>query len=244
MKVSIIIPFFNQNETLRWTIQSAVNQTHKSEIIIVDDGSTDKEASHSANIFVNKPIHHYMKPEPFNTKEFEMTANENFKVLHRKTNSGVVQARNNGACLATGDFLVFLDADDWIDRTYVEKTVAKMTDGIGIVYSDMHVFSEEFDRVQTAEVMTLSNEAKQNSIPISALVRRSAFEQVGGFKEGVYEDWLLWVEILNRDWETAVVNEPLFHYRAHTHSSSRIGWLKERHDLLIQNMKNLHPELF
>ena len=100
-KVSIIIPIYNVEKYLRQCVDSVVSQTYNNtEIILVDDGSQDN----SSNIC-------------------EELANEynRIKVFHKK-NGGLSDARNYGLCNSTGDFVIFLDSDDyWLDSTFLQS---------------------------------------------------------------------------------------------------------------------------
>lgn len=93
-KVSIIIPVYNVEQYLPKCIESCVNQTLKEiEIILVNDGSTDN----SGKICDEYAANH-----------------SNIKVMHI-TNAGVSNARNIGIIVSTGEYIMFLDSDDWID---------------------------------------------------------------------------------------------------------------------------------
>lgn len=102
MKVSVIVPIYNVEGYLNQCIESIINQNHKNlEIILVDDGSTDN----SGNIC-----------DSFAKKDSRIVA------VH-KSNSGVVSARKTGAQIATGEYIVSVDGDDWIDQMYIENFV-------------------------------------------------------------------------------------------------------------------------
>lgn len=97
--VSVIVPVYNVKKYLNKCVESILNQTFKNyEIILVDDGSTDG----SGKI----------------CDEYAGSC-ENIKVVH-KTNEGVASARNRGLEESTGEMITFVDADDWIDRRYLE----------------------------------------------------------------------------------------------------------------------------
>lgn len=102
MKVSVIIPIYNVEGYLKQCIESIINQTYKDlEIILVNDGSTDN----SGNLCDN-----------FAEEDSRIVA------VH-KANSGVVSARKTGAQIATGEYIVSVDGDDWIDQMYIENFV-------------------------------------------------------------------------------------------------------------------------
>lgn len=97
--VSVIIPFYNEEKHLKRAIESVVNQTYSSiEIILVDDGSTDKSTLYA--------------------KEFS-ESHPNFKLIITP-NSGPGNARNIGIENVTGDYIAFLDADDYYHNNTIE----------------------------------------------------------------------------------------------------------------------------
>lgn len=100
MKYSIIIPVYNVEEYLDRCLKSILNQTYSNyEVIIVNDGSPDN----SDNI-----IKSYEKED----KRFKG---------YKKVNGGLSDARNYGLKYATGDYLIFIDADDYIENNYLKK---------------------------------------------------------------------------------------------------------------------------
>lgn len=104
-KVSIIIPIYNTEAYLEKCIKSVLDQTYKNlEIILINDGSSDRSADIAK-------------------KYGEMDK----RVLYfEQKNSGVSSARNYGLDLATGDYILFIDSDDWVESTIVEKLLNKM----------------------------------------------------------------------------------------------------------------------
>ena len=114
--VSIIIPVYNVELYVKESIESVLKQTYKNiEIIIVDDGSTDN------SLKVCKEV---------------LDTDKRIKVIHQE-NQGVVKARNKGIELANGDYIMFVDSDDWIDANMVEELVKNMVD-VDIVTSGMY----------------------------------------------------------------------------------------------------------
>lgn len=94
---SIIIPVFNAQNTIRRTLQSVLNQTFSSyEIIVVNDGSRDNSAR------ILQEFAHYPQVTVLN-----------------QINAGVSAARNSGLQQASGDYVLFLDADDWVDDNFL-----------------------------------------------------------------------------------------------------------------------------
>ena len=104
-KVSIIVPVYNIENCLNRCMESLLAQTWENrEIILVDDGSTDN----SGKICDDYAI-----------------ANNNIYVIHKK-NQGLGLARNSGLAMATGDYICFVDGDDYIDKDHIEKLMNKM----------------------------------------------------------------------------------------------------------------------
>ena len=256
-RVSIIVTSYNRPKMLGWTIESALRQTYKNtEVIIVDAGS-DAQAKHIGESLASRK---FFQEGPHARVEFyegEPGSLHNVSYI-QLPNTGIADARNMGVNavatrylsggpdtvqkICTGDAIVFLDDDNWIEPTYIEKTVALMTEGVGIVTTDMHVFSSTGDSIVKAYHAVLNVLKDGNAIHSSSLISREAFNQSGGNKKDVYEDWELWLNILSLGWNLRVVNEPLFHYR-HV-ESSLITRHAERHEERINNMKALHPEIY
>lgn len=102
IKVSIIVPIYNVEQYINCCINSIIEQTYrKIEIILVDDGSPD-----------NCPLicDDYVRKD------------ERIRVIHKK-NGGLVSARKAGVSIATGEYVMYVDGDDWIDKDFVEKLV-------------------------------------------------------------------------------------------------------------------------
>lgn len=104
--VSVIIPLYNAEKTALLAIESIVQQTYKSiELIIVDDGSTDNTSS---------MLSHYFEEHSFPHQ------------IIRQGNSGVAAARNSGIKNASGQYVVFLDADDYLDADIIEQAISSV----------------------------------------------------------------------------------------------------------------------
>lgn len=112
--VSIIIPVFNIDKYLRECLNSVLRQTYRQlQVIIIDDGSTDNSGLIS---------------DDYSKRDSRVT------VIHQK-NRGVSAARNAGLDIATGEFLAFIDGDDWVDDTWIEtqlETIKKWNADIAV----------------------------------------------------------------------------------------------------------------
>ncbi len=104
--ISVIVPIYNKEQSLSTCVQSILNQSYNNiEIILVDDGSKDN------SLIV--------------CKKFE-GLDQRIKVIH-KENGGVSSARNIGLQYAKGDFITFVDADDWIEKNMIEELLQAIT---------------------------------------------------------------------------------------------------------------------
>lgn len=106
MKVSVIIPLYNKERYIRRCLDSVLGQTYKDlEVVVINDGSTDKSLA-EANSFQDSRLRILDVP-----------------------NGGVSRARNLGIEQATGDYLLFVDSDDYISPTYIEHLVSALPHG-------------------------------------------------------------------------------------------------------------------
>ena len=121
VKVSVVIPTYNDGEYLSETIETLKNQTFQNfETVIVNDASTD-----------SKTLEMLSKLEK-----------EGYKVIHLQKNSGPSVARNRGIQEACGEYILPLDADDKIAPSYIEKAkdILDRDKNIGIVYCKAEFF--------------------------------------------------------------------------------------------------------
>ena len=134
--ISIVIPVYNAEKYLEQCLNSIKDQTYKNfEVILVNDGSID----HSESICMD-----FVKVDT------------RFKYF-TKVNGGASSARNFGLDHVTGDFITFIDADDWVDENHLEVLINNIKDN----NSDMAVSSiKKFDNVSSFEFRVYSNQEK------------------------------------------------------------------------------------
>ncbi|APD31345.1 glycosyltransferase family 2 protein [Streptococcus iniae] len=124
-KVSVIIPVFNGEKYLEACVNSVCQQSYPSlEILIINDGSSDRSG---------------LIAEQLKAKD------KRIKILHKKINEGLGAARNSGINMATGDFIVFVDSDDWIDANHIEDlyTLLQKTNSQVAVTNFTRYFEDE-----------------------------------------------------------------------------------------------------
>lgn len=198
--VSIITPCFNSHSTIIETIESVKNQSYDNiEHIIIDDGSS---------VPIENTIQPYLA----------------IVTLLRQENAGVAAARNLAVKLAQGDILVFLDADDLIDESYVEKIVRVFLNQSDIAMVACYV--SEIGRCRNRikiQPFNLEEFYYHNSLfPSIIAVKKVLFEKVKGYNEKlkVCEDWDLYLKIAEINSNVHIIPEYLFFYRKHEDLSS------------------------
>lgn len=200
--VSIIIPCYNVESYVNETIDSVLNQSYQNiEVILVDDGSTDNTL---------KILEGYAKKH------------SNIKLITQK-NTYYIVARQNGVKLAAGEYLLFLDADDLIAPDYIEKCciIAENNENIDIVYSQANLFGNKNCRWELPK-FNMPDFLLNNCIYVSALIRKSKFDIVGGFDTSLtqFEDWELFISLISRGSKVYQIPEVLFYYRQREDFSS------------------------
>lgn len=221
--VSVVIPCYNCESTIEETIQSVLSQSYKNiEIICINDGSTDGTSS----------------------KLEKITSFNNNIVCISQENQGQTKSRNTGAKKAKGIYLLFLDSDDRIDSTFIEKSINILESNptIQIVYSLANFFGDTNEQWKLPEY-EFKSFLINNCIPITALIRMEEFNKAGGFDESItfYEDWELWLKIILNGGEVYRIPEVLFFYRKHSKETSLTdNAIKDNYIFSINKLKIYH----
>ena len=222
--VSIVVPAYNAAAYLRDTIDSIVQDTYPHrEIIIVNDGSTDDTPVIAQALTEKYPDVH---------------------VLHQQ-NAGVCRARNFGISVAQGKYILPIDADDILLPGFIKWAVDVMESDAEVKCCiPKAVFCGERDGEWHLHPYSKELLPRKNMIPASALYRRSDWEAVGGYFEGVQarEDWEFWISLLKNGGEVVTSPEVYLKYRIHA-SSKRIADRKLKHKV-IDALNERHPEFF
>lgn len=238
MKFSVIIPLYNKAPYVSKAIDSVLAQTLADyELIIVDDGSGDDSADVALKAI----------------KDFPQCR------LIRQENAGVSMARNNGVAVSHGDYLCFLDADDWWSPSFLEELsnlIAEFPDA-GI-YGTGYTIVNETKRYTHVSPIGVEQGfekgyinycqvyAKTLAMPltsISVAVPRLVFDEMNGFPKGVRfgEDFLLWIRIALSH-KVAFLNKPLAYYNQDADASHRaIGKLYDPNEHMLWNLGDLEP---
>lgn len=137
-KVSAIVAIYNSEKFLKKLIDSLINQTYKDlEIILVDDGSPDK----SGEI----------------CDDYAQIDNR-ILVIHKK-NGGTCEARNVGLSVATGDYVVIIDGDDWLELDYIEYMMQLTTETGSDMGMSVNVFTtRNREQIENDQIETWTSE--------------------------------------------------------------------------------------
>ena len=225
MKFSVIIPLYNKAPYVRKALESVLAQTYTDfELIVVDDGSTDDSAE-IAETMLREIKGYRLEVKGKDDSIAETNAYNlspiNYKLI-RQANAGVAAARNNGVAQANGDYLAFLDADDWWEPTYLESMAQLIED-----YPDAGLYASNYVYYKPGKTHVALNIPtgyinypkvyyESGAMPvtsITAIISRKVFDEMGGFPVGIKlgEDFLLWAKIALQ-YKVAFLNEPLAWY--------------------------------
>lgn len=190
--ISIIIPVYNQAKSLTKCLASILEQTHSDyEVIIVNDGSTDDTpdvASKYRGIFQK----------------------QNKKITYiEQSNQGPQRARNAGYKLASGDFLLFCDADTILEKIMLAEQIKALSEHpkAGYAYAS---FLWDFKKFKVGK-FDAAKLKKEPYINTASLIRREAFPQAG-WDENIkkFQDWDMWLTILENGYEGYWIDKVLF----------------------------------
>lgn len=222
MWASVIIPAYNYARYLNEAITSVLSQTHRNfELIVVDDGSTD-ETRAIVSSFTDARVRYVWQK-----------------------NQGLSAARNRGIHESKYEFVAFLDADDVWKPTHLAATLAEFVRSepecalVATVSVRMDQDGHEMPtrmarwsggrRIDVSEIVT-----RTRFMPSTTVVRRTAFEQCGGFDTGLRssEDREMWIRIGAR-FTVVCLGEPTVLVRKHTSNMSKQA------DRMCQSMRTV-----
>lgn len=225
MRISVIIPVYNVGELLRKSVGSVMDQIgENAEIIIVDDGSTD-DSGRICDEYLNIP---------------------NVSVIH-KTNGGLSSARNAGIDHAHGDYLLFLDSDDYLLPGSIDllSTLLKQTgkcDFIQFRYEEVSDYSNKSTAGTVSDFVEIRDRCQMferkyalGGIGASActkLISRDVFRSLR-FKEGIiHEDEQFTIHLIDRAQRALYISNALYMYVQRPGSIITSGFSQKRLDII------------
>lgn len=237
--VSVIIPVYNVKNYLIRCVASVLNQTYKElEIILVDDGSTD-----GSSILCDS-----------------LKKKDNRIVVTHKANGGLSDARNVGTAVAKGDFVFYLDSDDFIDENAIEELVKfQKNSNCELVISNYYYTYKDREVVAKFEFKdhTILDKTEAMEALVTGKIQNFAWGKLINreialnckFPYGrLFEDVFWFHNILNECSKVAIVNRAIVHYYQRSDSISFgfnvsnldiLDGFKERKNFLDEKYPNL-----
>lgn len=196
IKISVIIPCYNQENFIRETLDSVLAQSFSDyEIVVVNDGSTDSSLE-----IIN---------------EYREKYSQKINIVNQE-NKGPSAARNSGIREAQGEYIYPLDGDDKISADCLQSLYdAMQVTGADVVFSKVVFFGAK------TGIFLLKNPTKYhmvfgNCVVCSALYKKKDWQQFGGYDETMrkgFEDWEFWLNFIEAGKKFYKVQKELLYYR-------------------------------
>ena len=201
--VSVIVPIYNVENYLRKSVDSIINQSYKNlEIILVDDGSPD-----------NCP----------DICEEYAEKDSRVRVIH-KENGGLSDARNAGTDIAKGEYISYIDSDDWIDSETIKLTLEKMLEvgaeigafNVLVVYEGEQVtpdLSEDFEVMNSEQaIATTMRNTKVKTTAWNKIYKSEILKDLRFPKGRLNEDEFFTFRVLDRAEKIVYIHRQCYYY--------------------------------
>lgn len=243
-KVSIIIPLYNKAPYVTKALESVKAQTFTDyECLIVNDGSTDNSEA---------VVQSWLSRNSQYTVHF---------TLYTQENAGVSAARNHGISLSTGDYVCFLDADDWWKPTFLEEMMGLVKD-----YPEAGIYACDYYRVKNGKLLTYPKHVSgyinyykvythSGAMPIhpdGVLVPRKVLMEINGgltdinvFPKNIKmgEDFLFFMKIVSR-YKVAFLDKQLVYFNQDADANNRAtAKLHDPQNHMLWNLKDIEERL-
>ena len=228
--VSVVIPTFNHSNYLGKAISSVIDQTYKNwELLIIDNYSTDN---------TKKVIN------SFNDRRIKSFLIKNFGIIAKSRNAGILAAK--------GEWIAFLDSDDWWEKNKLQKCTNLINNKVDLIYHDLLI--ESYNRPLLTRKLIKSRKLQKpilidllengNAISNSSvIVRKKILKKVGLIDESkelvAAEDYNTWLKIADLTNQFLYMPEILGYYSMHNQSISK----KDMAPSIKYAIKNFLPKL-
>lgn len=199
MLISVIMPAYNAEPTIRDSIESIKNQTYPFwELLVIDDGSSDR---------TQDVVQSLARTE------------KRIQIFCQNVNKGVSESRNLGLTLSKGQFIAFCDADDlWFPNKLEVQIKQFQNTKVGIVYSSYKLFKDTCE--PSARIIGAPAVGNFNSLTFSnyicmssAVVRRECLNEISFPRIKMHEDYAFWLLLMKKPIEARGCAAPLVWYR-------------------------------
>ena len=220
-KISVIIPIYNSKKYLNHCLKSILNQTIKEiEIICINDGSTDNSL---------ELIQHIIE-------------NDNRVKIINQINKGISEARNIGVKYAKGEFLFFMDSDDYLDNNCLFELYYKANKyNLDILYFEEEQFNDNTNLTNQKNNNSLKKEnyigkiykgidlfvkmekKKYNVSPCLQIIKKEFYKKINfNFIRGIlFEGRMLFLTLILQAERTCYINKPFYKFRIHSNSMNK-----------------------
>lgn len=231
MKFSVIIPLYNKAPYVRRALDSVIGQAYKDyDVVVVDDGSSDDSLRVAEEALKGSGL--------------------DYQLIHQ-TNAGVSSARNKGVFSSHGDYLCFLDADDWWAPTFLERM-----DWLIKEYPEARIYGTNYYYVkngrqsvcvttaETGYINYCSVYAEKLQMPLwtgATCMPRDIFAEMEGFNPRLKlgEDFCLWIKVALK-YKVAFLNEALSYYYQDSDAAWRlVGKLHAPKTHMLWNLQDM-----
>ena len=238
-KISVIVPVYSVEKFIRQCAESLCAQDYGNiELIFVDDGSPDRSMEILQEVLDSHPA---VKAK---------------SVVIRQKNAGLPQARMSGLRAATGDFIIHVDSDDWVEPDYLSKLAGKaVEEDADVVYCDFFKeYEGKLSRVdRERDIVSPDGPAAAKAVH-NGVIRAYMWNKLASRKlydldnmivppRGYHEDIVFQTQILYSATKCVHLKEPLYHYRRRRAGSlTRVSLIRSRHNS-AENMLYLWDNL-
>ena len=222
--ITVVVLCHNYGRFLPQAVESALAQDYgEVEVLVVDDGSTD------------------------DSLEVARRYEDRVRVL-TQANQGLARTCNRGAREATGELFLFLSADDYLEPSYVSELAAALArqPEAAFAYCAARLFGAEEGVMPSRPFSAFSLIRGRNYINGSALTRRAAYLEAGGYPEdlgeGAFDDWDFWLTMVEHGYRGTYVPKPLLHWRRHEGGSKNPA-SRGTTEVETERVRQRHPQL-
>lgn len=239
--ISVIVPIYNAEKYMEKCVKSIMMQTYtKIEIILIDDGSRDNSS-----------------------KICDKLAKEDtrIRVIH-KENEGVASARNAGIHLSKGEFITFVDSDDWIEKDFIETLYNTLErNKVDVVRGNYYregknktlesgrmnnfeniKIQEEDDELRKELLKSILNGSLLSYVWLLLIKKKLLIEKKIQFKRNIsfMEDTMFYLEIVATKASMYIINKSIYHYNNNLQSASKSLGNAQKN---ILNILNVNKEM-
>lgn len=242
--VSVLIPAYNVEAFLSQCLESVVNQTYRNiQVVVVDDGSTDGTWAIAQ----------------------QFADNYSFVEAYHQENTGITLVRKSLLSHAEGDYIIFVDGDDWIELDMVERmlsTIERTGSDVVVCGNKQELPGETKNRPFVVEALTIEGcenvvgcllrHKDINGSLCNKLVKRKFYENITFYKDIWYgEDCIIMWQVLNNGVEKLhIMPDCLYHYRMNLNSITHLSFNYKKMtghkvwSIICQETKNKWPRLY